>query len=128
MSLHNREFTRVLPKLEAVVAADAYHVSACETRDISMHGVFVVNNDTLPKGSSCEVTLYLSGSFDEIQIALNGKVVRTDNAGMAIEFDKVDLDSFEHLKKIILLNASDTDLVNTEFREHAGIRKKSDEV
>lgn len=128
MSENNREFTRVPPKLEAVVAADAYHVSACETRDISMHGVFVVTDDTLPQGTSCEVTLYLSGSFDEIEIALNGKVVRIDNNGMAIEFEKVDLESFEHLKKIILLNANDTDAVTAEFKGHAGIKKKTDEA
>jgi hypothetical protein len=41
---------------------------------------------------------------------------------MAIEFDRVEVESFEHLKQLILLNSSDPDNVWEEFERHLGLK------
>ena len=66
------------------------------SRDISCAGVFLVTDKPLPIGTRLDLNLLLSQhelgskSKDErINISTCGKVVRTDDRGMAVEFDKL---------------------------------------
>lgn len=124
MTEDHREFTRVPPRLEAMVITENYHISRCETRDISMHGVFVLTDDVLPEDTKCNITLELAGSANDVKLSLVGTVIRNNDNGMAIEFDEIDLDSFEHLQHIVLLNADDPEAVRNEFDKHVGLKKK----
>jgi c-di-GMP-binding flagellar brake protein YcgR len=65
------------------------------SRDISCAGVFLVTNAPLPIGTSVDLNLLLSQhemdshTRDErINITTSGKVVRANDQGMAVEFDK----------------------------------------
>jgi len=66
------------------------------SRDISCAGVFLVTDRPLPVGTRVALNLLLSQhelgskSKDErINISTSGKVVRRDDWGMAVEFDKM---------------------------------------
>jgi hypothetical protein len=66
------------------------------SRDISCAGVFLLTERPLPIGTPLHLNLLLSQhelgskSKDErINISTSGKVVRTDDQGMAIAFDKL---------------------------------------
>jgi hypothetical protein len=66
------------------------------SRDISYNGVFLVTDNPLPIGTSLDLNLLFSqheldsNSKDErIEIIASGKVIRTDDQGMAVEFDKI---------------------------------------
>ena len=63
------------------------------TRDISMSGAFLMTDKPLPIGSkvSVDMILTLEGrtkqSAQQAWIKASGKVLRTDNEGMAVGFD-----------------------------------------
>ena len=63
------------------------------TRDVSMSGVYLVTDAPLPVGSKVNVDMVLTLGGREKQnsqqawIKASGKVLRTDNQGMAVSFD-----------------------------------------
>lgn len=63
------------------------------TRDVSMSGVFLVTDAPLPVGSKVNVDMILTLGGKKQQhaqqawIKASGKVLRTDNQGMAVSFD-----------------------------------------
>lgn len=66
------------------------------SRDISHTGVFLVTDNPLPIGTSLDLNLLFSqheldsNSKDvRIQIIASGEVIRTDDQGMAVEFDNI---------------------------------------
>ena len=63
------------------------------TRDVSMSGVFLVTDAPLPVGSKVNVDMILTlggrnkQNAQQAWIKASGKVLRTDNQGMAVGFD-----------------------------------------
>lgn len=69
-------------------------------------------------GHRVEVFLYLSGSTSQLTVEAKGKVLRSDDRGIAVQFDEIDLDSFIHLRNIVALNEGDMDRIMQEFYQH----------
>jgi hypothetical protein len=66
------------------------------SRDISCDGVFLETNNPLPIGTKVDLNLFFSqhelsnkSKDKRINISTSGKVIRTDEQGMAVEFDKL---------------------------------------
>lgn len=66
------------------------------SRDISCDGVFLVTDRPLPIGTNLDLNFLLGqqdlGGMPEderVSIKTSGKVIRTDDQGMAVEFDKL---------------------------------------
>ena len=63
------------------------------TRDISMNGVFLITDTPLPVGAKVNVDMILTLGGKKKQnsqkawIKASGKILRTDNQGMAVGFD-----------------------------------------
>jgi hypothetical protein len=63
----------------------------------------------------------------EIEIEVEGVVVHSYAEGTAIQFSKIlGVDSYEHLRNLVLYNAADTEQVEDEFRTHIGLKKKNE--
>lgn len=64
------------------------------SRDISSAGAFLLTNDPLPLGAKVNLSLFLPLKFNDrvkkrkIVINTSGKVIRADEHGMAVSFDK----------------------------------------
>jgi hypothetical protein len=65
------------------------------SRDISCAGVFLVTDNPLSIGTSLDLNFLLSqdelrseSNAERIKISTSGKVIRTDDQGMAVEFEK----------------------------------------
>lgn len=82
--------------------------------NLSMKGMFLAS-ETLSGGSSLEISIKLSGSSSSLSIELKGRAVRLTEAGIAIEFQEMDLDSFTHLRNIIAQNTDDPDAAYEEY-------------
>lgn len=91
-----------------------------ESRNISLNGMLITSERLLPVGNTCKVALMLRGNVDHLRIEMHGQVVRVDDSGIAIEFSHVDLESLEHLRRLVLYNADDADNVEEEMQEGAG--------
>lgn len=84
------------------------------SRDISIKGIFVYTRQPFSVGDLCAIRIVLSGSNIGESIKAEGKVVRKEESGVGIFFESLDLDSFMHLKKLVLYNADDPDEIEKE--------------
>ncbi len=82
--------------------------------NLSMKGMFLAS-ETLSGGSSLDISIKLSGSSSPLSLELKGRAVRLTEAGIAIEFQEMDLDSFTHLRNIIAQNSDDPDAAYEEY-------------
>ncbi len=76
-----------------------------DSKDLSLKGVFIITQDRVPAGSPCSVSIFLSGTKEDIKLQIQGVVARIENTGLGIAFDSMDVDSFAHLKSIVKYNS-----------------------
>ena len=102
--------TRVILK-----SAEQTILSDADSRDISLKGMFVKTDQAIQVGTPCELELILSGASTSLSLSMQGKITRQADDGLGISFDGVDLDSYWHLKNLLMYNAQDPDALEKEF-------------
>ncbi len=120
-----RNFSRVDFAVEALIKQGAASFKG-EVRNISLKGVLVETGETLDLGASVDVTIYLAGAPPQIAINAAGMVVRTGDNGVGIKFEKMDADSFAHLRNIVSYRCGDADKVIGEFFTYLDGRGRND--
>ncbi len=108
-----RKFSRVEFKKEAEILIDGNKFQG-EIINLSLKGAYLKTAKQLQLGNPVEMVIHLAGDSD-FDIDLKGKVVRLTSDGVGIMFDRIDLDSFAHLRNIIAYNFGDDDAVMEEF-------------
>ncbi len=112
--MSTRKFSRVQFNVEATIKiADRQFQGAVE--NLSMTGMFLVTNEQLPEGKIAEITIVLTGTLPEIAVNFTGVVTRIAEDGVGFTFEKMDLDSYMHLKNIIAYNIDDAEKVMEEI-------------
>ena len=81
-----REYNRSPQRLE-IDAVVGDRIIQSDTRDISAGGVFINTNAPLEPGSAARVVFSIPGQ--EKPFKLHSKIVRTEEEGVAIQFDKM---------------------------------------
>ena len=120
-----RDFLRVPFPAAANVRAGSLVVRAKSELTISMKGLGFVTDDPLPvAGVPCSISIKLPGPGDPVVIEAEGIVVRSEQGRVSIEFSSLDLEGYQHLRKLIACNADDPDRVDRECEAHLGIRKR----
>jgi len=123
INFEQREFTRIPIRRTAEIVTDDATVVAEPTRDISAKGLYVEGLSNLPPGAPCRVRLPLLGVPGTATIQADARIVRSEANGIAVEFTGMDLDSFEHLRNLVLYNAPDPAQIESEFENHLGLRR-----
>lgn len=77
------------------------------SRDLSMRGVFVNTDRQFAKGTPCSVKIFLSGGLEDVELGIQGTIVRTTGKGFGVGFDSMDVDTYSHLKNIVTYNSND---------------------
>ncbi|NIQ03349.1 MAG: hypothetical protein GWM98_25675 [Nitrospinaceae bacterium] len=121
----HREFSRVRTHIHTKVLAKGEEITARDTEDISMKGLFVRSETPVPVGTECEIHLLLEDLEPPLDIELKGRVQRMTDDGMGILFTEVSLDAYEHLHNIVLLNSHEPDRVEREIKNNMGLKKKN---
>jgi hypothetical protein len=117
----NRRFLRVATAVEVEVTGAGGSAQGT-TRDLSLAGMFVRTDQPIPEGSTCTATLFIDARAGTMQVQVQGQVLRSGAGGMAIGFDAVlGLESWEHLRNLILLNAVEPAQAHAEFSRHLGL-------
>jgi hypothetical protein len=120
-----RSFSRVETR-HRVVLSDA---SGCEASgwllNVSMNGILVECRCPWQEGVPCLVKICLSSNGDGVLISMKGKIVRgAPGDRCAVEFTEIcDPDSYFHLRNLVLYNAKDPEIVESEIETHSGIRR-----
>lgn len=119
-----RRFTRVSIQIEGELALDDATTISGISRDLSLNGLFLLCEASAPVDANCHVTLFLGERTAPLRVEAHGRVVRTDDTGVGLMFtDIMGLESFEHLRNLVLYNAdTNTEQVETEFGRYYGIK------
>jgi hypothetical protein len=123
--MNHRKFTRVSPHIPVDVVADGNTVSG-EVRDISFEGLWLPTVEPFPERRPCRVTIHLA---ETIKINAVGVVVRSEPDGFAVQFTELlDLESYGHLRNLILYNTLDTATVEEEFDKHVRLLRANSSI
>ena len=120
-----RNFTRVGFTVSALLQGEGVAIKG-EVRDLSLHGVYIETTELLPVGTPVEITIYLSATTEPIVINVSGTVARLVPGGIGCSFDKMDVDSFAHLRSIISYQGGDESKAMAEFTDYV-VKKGSDD-
>lgn len=118
-----REFTRVPIRFQVRWAAAGGPLREGTVKDLSMKGMLVLATERFEVGTPCEAVLSLVEG--EVEIKVSGLVAAHHPDGFGMEFTTIDgLESYIHLRNLVLFNTGDVERVEEEFRTHSGIRRK----
>ena len=122
---NQREFTRVAVDIAAEVQRPGAQPVMGVVEVISMNGLMIAAEDTMPDGLHCQIKLILRGGIEPVVFEVFAEVVRYHEPNkLAFAFTQVPVESYSHLKNIVLANAPQSDVVEDEFETHVGIRPK----
>ena len=112
--MSTRKFSRVHFNVGATIRfAERQFQGAVE--NLSMTGMFLVTTEQLAEGQQVDIKIVLTGTVPEIAVSFNGIVTRLAEDGIGFTFEKMDLDSYMHLKNIIEYNIDDAEKVMEEI-------------
>jgi c-di-GMP-binding flagellar brake protein YcgR len=83
--------------------------------DISLHGLLTEEPDnwTAKMGTECHIDLMMGN--DQIVIQVEGQVAHIDENHIGFSFDKIDIDSISHLKRLVALHIGDETILHREL-------------
>lgn len=121
--MNQREFTRVRTRIPVDIEHAGGHLEG-STRDISLNGMFVATDGVLAEETPCQAVLHIDGRGGAIVIRATGTVIRVLTGGLAIHFQELhELESYEHLRNLVLYNAADPAMAEQEFETHLGLKR-----
>jgi len=119
-----REFIRVPFNTKVEIHIQGRIIKSETAIDISMTGLRIaVEQAVPPPGTPCGVNIILAAADPRVIIEARGSVVRTEPGNLAVAFAELDLDSYHHLRQLILNNTDEPERAEREFISHWGIRK-----
>ena len=83
-----------------IVTEDGLEVVG-ETRNLSLHGIFLETDVPLLVGTDCRVRLFLGGRDAGIPVELEGVIARKDGGGVGVDFGDTARDAFAFLRRMI---------------------------
>jgi hypothetical protein len=119
-----RDFMRVPFNTEVEIHIGDRTIQSESGINISMRGLRASTGDKAPAaGAVCSARIILNASGDRTIIQADGRIVRSEEGSVAMEFTGLDIDSYHHLRQLIINNADDPEQAEQEFLHHWGIRK-----
>ncbi len=84
--------------------------------NVSLKGCLVASPAGQPRlGDAVQMVIHLEDGAPELDIALEGEVVRLDGTLFAVDFTEVPPESFHHLFRLVQYNAADPDGIEEEL-------------
>lgn len=125
---NRRGFTRIPFHTEVEVRAGNSIARSKNGFDVSMSGLSLavesLDAAAFAPGVPCEIRILLSASAEQVTIEARGVVIRSAPGSLAVEFNELDLDSFQHLRLLILNNTAEPEKAEREFASHWGIKPR----
>jgi hypothetical protein len=126
MAGERREFIRIPFNTEVEIDVGGRVIRSNKGINISMSGIHLSTDDSAPsRGTICRVSITLHALENRVTIEAGGKISRSVPGSLAIEFTELEVDSYHHLRRLILLNADEPEKAEQEFIAHWGIRPRA---
>ena len=108
MKDERRRKTRVFFETRVVLKTkDSELTTLSDSRNISIKGIYVRADRKIPVGTGCDIEIVLTGTTSRLSLKVKGIIARHDEGGMGISFEAVEVDSYYHLKNLLMYNAED---------------------
>ena len=121
--MEKRNFDRIPFQTKAIVRSkDTTVIGIVE--NLGMDGIFLKTPEKLNLNRVVKIELLFTGTSSQLSILLDGKIMRHENIGMAIQFKNVDLDAFFHLKNLIAYSTNKVGKLKDEFHRFAKTKGK----
>ena len=121
--MEKRNFDRIPFQTKATVRSkDATVIGIVE--NLSLDGIFLKTPEKLSLNRIVKIEVLFTGTSSQLSILLDGKIMRHENVGMAIQFKNVDMDAFFHLKNLISYNVNQAGRLNTDFQKFVKMKGK----
>ncbi len=118
-----REFTRVPLTFQVQVTVAGEPLAEGQIKDLSLNGMLVLTGQRFEVGLPCEAVISLVEG--QVEIHTSGVVAALHPEGFGMQFTAINgLESYIHLRNLVLFNSPDVERVEEEFHSHAGIRRK----
>jgi len=118
-----REFTRVPISFQVRLSSQGRPLVDATINDLSMKGMLVLTDERFPVGTPLEAVISLVEG--EVEIHTSGVVAALHPKGFGMEFSTIDgLESYIHLRNLVIFNTGDVDKVEEELQAHSGLRRK----
>ena len=98
---------RVKFETKVRIESEKQVIDSTNCRNVSTNGIFVETDKRLDLGTKCKLEINLNSSDETISIKCHAEVSRIDQEGMAFKITPSDLESEEHLKRLVLYNFKD---------------------
>ena len=110
----SRRFTRITFHSPAVLDLKSSR-ARCEVHDVSLKGALVeVEQGALPvKGQTCALVIRLDGA--DAFIRMDGEVAHVNGRKVGVKADEMELESVEHLRRLVEVNVADEELLHREL-------------
>lgn len=119
---NRREFSRSYVEMGAEVQTpDGNHIRGL-ARDVSLSGLFFITDSDIPLGSAVKATIMLGDGL--VPVDVMGEISRKAQDGVGIHITELEPAAAEHMKKLVMYNASDVEQVEDEFDTHAGLKPR----
>lgn len=117
-----RGFVRVPFNTDTEILVDQRVIRSSEGIDVSMSGLRLTSSETVNPGTDCQVKIILQTPDNRLIIEAKGTVIRSAAGTVGIQFTELDLDSYLHLRQLILYNTEEPEKAEQQFSSHWGIR------
>ncbi len=119
-----RGFSRIPFTAEVAIQAGTAEIRAVTNISVSMSGLRIPYQGPLPEaGTACRATIVLQAFDHRLPIEASGRILKSEPGSVAVEFLELDLDSYNHLRQLILNNTDEPEKAEREFLSHWGIRR-----
>ena len=112
--MEKRELIRVPFQIDTTILFENRTFTG-KIENLSLKGMFILTDGQFKLQDIIQITLHLAGESSDLEISVTGVIVRKNEKGIGVQFEKVDLDSFIHLRNIVAYNSGDEDKVMDEF-------------
>jgi hypothetical protein len=114
--MKKRNFTRV-DFTECASFKHEGQVFFGDIKNMSLNGMFIKTSQELPLHAAVEVTIYHS---PQTAFRMQAKVVRSEESGLGIQIDSMNVASFTHIRDIVAMQCNDLDLIMRETYKMVG--------
>ncbi|WP_031480535.1 PilZ domain-containing protein [Maridesulfovibrio frigidus] len=111
MGQDKRRRTRIDAEFTVQISKKGFGVEVA-THNLSMKGILCDGVEGFSADDACTVSIALS---EDIIVIIEGRVVRADKTGLAVDFVAMDEVSFTHLRKMVKYNSTDADSIDGEL-------------
>lgn len=109
-----RRFTRIIFSTPARLLV-GYHSFETRLIDLSLKGALVETPEKFDADLNqlCKLHFVLEGS--DVNIEMAGELVHIEDHSVGIEFEKIDIESVSHLRRLIELNVGSEELLHRDL-------------